>query len=94
MFYDPVSRMYKSVSFNGDTVSVRHVQDVDPSALYARDSKRENDNGFSRTREFRSLGVIPAIYAIKQPELMYDDGAVKKFFIDHPEFRTCRERSF
>ena len=53
-----------------------------------RVSNLKNTKGFSSTKQFMYLGMIPLEIVIANPELWFDDKASERFFKDNPQFSS------
>lgn len=86
----------KPTAFTKGKATVQHIQKLDDAGNEAKLERRYGDNGFTDGRTMRKLGSIPSIFLGKPEYKDIVDGdqkamakATKRFFTDHPEFRTC-----
>jgi hypothetical protein len=96
-FIDKATRILseKSTKTSGQ-FQIQHIQDVDVTAEQCKLDRKDNESGFSHNRTMRKVGSIPLVFAMqpKYKDLLDGDQkamakASKRFFEDHPEFRTC-----
>ena len=88
----------KPNDFAKGSLGIKHIQDTDPVGQEAKDVRTYSDNGFSDKRTMRKVGSIPSVFLMQEKYKDIVDGdqksmkkAVKRFFSDHPEFRTCNQ---
>ena len=88
----------KPNDFAKGSLGIQHIQDTDPVGREAKDVRTYSDNGFSDKRLMRKVGSIPSVFLMQEKYKDIVDGdqksmqkAVKRFFSDHPEFRTCNQ---
>ena len=88
----------KPNAFNSGGMDVTHIQDTDPVGRETKGFRTYGDNGFSDGRTMRKIGSIPSVFLMQEKYKDIIDGdqksmkkAVKRFFSDHPEFRTCNQ---
>jgi hypothetical protein len=88
----------KSNAFAKGSLDITHIQDTDPVGEETKDVRTYSDNGFSDKRLMRKVGSIPSVFLMEPKYKDIVDGdqksmrkAVKRFFSDHPEFRTCNQ---
>ena len=81
-----------------DTATIQHIQKLDDVGKQVKDERTYSDNGFTDQRTMRKLGSIPSIFLQKPEYKDVLDGdqqamtkAARRFFEDHPEFRTCNQ---
>ena len=88
----------KSNAFAKGSLNITHIQDTDQVGQEAKDVRTYSDNGFSDERSLRKIGSIPSVFLMQEKYKDIADGdqksmkkAVKRFFSDHTEFRTCNQ---
>jgi len=88
----------KPNAFAKGSLDITHIQDTDPVGEETKDVRTYSDNGFSDKRLMRKVGSIPSVFLMEPKYKDIVDGdqksmrkAVKRFFSDHPEFRTCNQ---
>ena len=81
-----------------DKANIQHIQKLDDVGEQTKDERTYGDNGFTDGRTMRKLGSIPSIFLQKPEYKDVIDGdqqamakAARRFFEDHPEFRTCNQ---
>ena len=93
-----ISDIATRLKVEGDTIHINHIQKLDDVGNEVKEHRKYSDNGFSDQRTMRKLGSIPSIF-LQRPEykdIMDGDQksmakAARRFFEDHPEFRTCNQ---
>ena len=88
----------KANDFAKGSLGIKHIQDTDPVGQETKGFRTYGDNGFSDERTMRKVGSIPSVFLMEPKYKDIIDGdqksmqkAVKRFFSDHPEFRTCNQ---
>jgi|TARA_B110000438_G_scaffold303377_1_gene364578 hypothetical protein len=86
------------LSLEKDKANIQHIQKLDDVGEQVKDERTYGDNGFTDQRTMRKLGSIPSIFLHKPEYKDIIDGdqkamskAARRFFEDHPEFRTCNQ---
>ena len=85
-----------SVQEDGDYLKFTHVQDIAPSLQRAQEIKDFSDNGWTKDRTMRQIGVIPEAefmqIARENPDIMRDGRELYKYLMSDKgaKFRTVR----
>lgn len=79
-----------------EEIEIVHVQDIEGvlQAAYEARKVAVDTNGFSKEREFRLVGRIPLSTITAEPERYQDPKELKRYLIDHPEFRCINNNRF
>jgi len=95
---DYIGDIATRLKFEGKKFVIDHVQDVTDVGEQVKDERRYSDNGFTDQRMMRKVGSIPSIFLNNPKYKDIVDGdqhafakASRRFFEDHPEFRTCNQ---
>ena len=83
--------------FKRAKTSIQHIQRLDDTGLQVKLERINTDNGFTDGRTMRKVGSIPSIFLMRPEYKDIVDGdqkamqkALKRFFLDHPENRVCK----
>ena len=86
------------LSLEKDKANIQHIQRLDDVGEQVKNERTYGNNGFTDQHTMRKLGSIPSIFLHKPEYKDIIDGdqkamskAARRFFEDHPEFRTCNQ---
>lgn len=70
-------------------VQVTKVEDVEPVLRYAANRRKHYPKGYDGRTTMRLIGTIPAVEALRHPEILRDEDAMTRFLrVEGAAYRT------